>query len=96
MTSELQYIPYRVPYYENGQHQVSLFQKLSPSGPVISSLEVKAKAGQLPCKQQETFTITYTVVGEEAGAVDLMYLVRGSFTPAIRWWLRDVRASSAP
>uniref|UniRef100_H3DA36 Alpha-2-macroglobulin n=1 Tax=Tetraodon nigroviridis TaxID=99883 RepID=H3DA36_TETNG len=75
VTPELQYIPYRVPYYENGQHQVSLFQKLSPSGPVISSLEVKAKAGQLPCKQQETFTITYTVVGEEAGAVDLMYLV---------------------
>lgn len=78
MTPELQYIPYKTPYYESGAHMVALFQEPSLNSKIISSLEVKAKAGQLSCDKEEVFTIKYAVVGEKAGAVDLMYLVRGS------------------
>lgn len=89
MTPELQYPPYRAPYYENGEHLVGLFQEASPDAKISSSLEVKAKEGQLSCGKEEEITITYTVVGEDKGVVDLMYLVRGPAGPALT---RDLSA----
>lgn len=77
MTPELQYFPYRTPYYENGEHLVALFQEPSLNTKIISSLEVKAKTTPLSCGKEENFTIAYALVGEEAGDVDLMYLVSG-------------------
>lgn len=105
MTPELQYFPYRTPYYENGEHLVALFQEPSLNTKIISSLEVKAKTTPLSCGKEDNFTIAYTLVGEEAGVVDLMYLVSGpaglgtmaqniSFLYILRW-LWDVHASLA-
>lgn len=76
MTPRLQYIPYRIPYYENAEHLVAMFQKPSESAKTISSLEVKAKTTLVSCCKVEDFTIAYTVVNE-VGDVDLMYLVSG-------------------
>lgn len=106
MTPELQYVPYRTPYYENGEHLVALFQEPSLNTKIISSLEVKAKTTPLSCGKEENFTIVYALVGEEAGVVDLMYLVSGScrighngpkhqFSLHILRWLWDVHASLA-
>lgn len=75
MTEELRYNPYRTPYFENGEHVVELFKEPSLNTKIISSLEVKAKGTPISCGKEEDLTITYTLVGEEAGVVDLMYLV---------------------
>lgn len=76
-TPELQFQPYREPYYETGEHLVALFQKPSLNTKILSLLEVKAKTTQLPCGKEQDITIKYSIVGEKAGTVDLMYLVSG-------------------
>lgn len=75
MTPQMRSDLYRIPYYENGEHAVEEFKEPSLNTKLISSLEVKAKTTPLSCGKEEDLTITYTVVGEEAGVVDLMYLV---------------------
>lgn len=60
---------------------MALFQEPSLNTKVVSSLEVKSKKTPLSCGTEEDFTITYNVVGEEAGVGDLMYLVSGPAGP---------------
>ncbi|XP_063762429.1 alpha-2-macroglobulin-like [Eleginops maclovinus] len=65
----------RTPYYEVGDHTVSLAQVSSPDTITVSSLEVKKKDKPLPCDKEEEIFIQYTVVGEDQGSVDIMCLV---------------------
>ncbi|KAM8769558.1 alpha-2-macroglobulin-like [Acanthopagrus schlegelii] len=71
----LGYDPYRVAHYETGDHMVSLIQPTTPDTKTTSSLEVKKKDAPLPCDREEDITIKYTVAGEAARSVDVMYLV---------------------
>ncbi|XP_034403946.1 alpha-2-macroglobulin-like [Cyclopterus lumpus] len=69
------YAGYRTPYFEAGEHSVSLLRPSTPHTKTVSFLEVKKKNNPLPCDKEEVFTIQYTVVGEAQGSVDVMYLV---------------------
>lgn len=77
MTPELQYNPYRAPYYQGAEHLVSVFQDPSQDTEIFSSLEVKAKKDDLACGKEESFTVAYTIVGEQEGEADLINLVGG-------------------
>uniref|UniRef100_A0A8C2YY95 Alpha-2-macroglobulin-like n=1 Tax=Cyclopterus lumpus TaxID=8103 RepID=A0A8C2YY95_CYCLU len=72
---EYGYAGYRTPYFEAGEHSVSLLRPSTPHTKTVSFLEVKKKNNPLPCDKEEVFTIQYTVVGEAQGSVDVMYLV---------------------
>ncbi|XP_026169896.1 alpha-2-macroglobulin-like [Mastacembelus armatus] len=74
-TSTLGYPGYRVPYYETGEHRLSMVQQLSPAGKSVSSLQVKSKDKPLSCGKEEEIFIQYTIVGEAQGSVDVMFLV---------------------
>ncbi|XP_029301679.1 alpha-2-macroglobulin-like [Cottoperca gobio] len=69
------YPPYREPFYEAGEHRVSVAQLSSPDTKTVSFLEVKKKDKALPCGKEEDISIKYTVVGEAQGTVVVMYLV---------------------
>ncbi|XP_045929768.1 alpha-2-macroglobulin-like [Micropterus dolomieu] len=71
----LDYVGYRIPYYEVGGHVLSVAKLLSPDTKTFSSLEVKKKDQLLLCDREEDISIKYTVVGETQGPVDVMYLV---------------------
>ncbi|XP_038548731.1 alpha-2-macroglobulin-like isoform X3 [Micropterus salmoides] len=71
----LDYVGYRIPYYEVGGHVLSVAKLLSPDTKTFSSLEVKKKDQLLLCDREEDISIKYTVVGETQGSVDVMYLV---------------------
>ncbi|XP_026166070.1 LOW QUALITY PROTEIN: alpha-2-macroglobulin-like [Mastacembelus armatus] len=73
--STLGYPGYRVPYYETGEHRLSMVQQLSPAGKSVSSLQVKNKDKPLSCGKEEEIFIQYTIVGEAQGSVDVMFLV---------------------
>ncbi|XP_068557776.1 alpha-2-macroglobulin-like isoform X1 [Cebidichthys violaceus] len=68
------YPGYRTPYYEAGDHTVSLVRPSTPHTQTVSSLKVKQNNNPLPCDTEEEFTIQYVVVGEAQGSVDVMYL----------------------
>ncbi|XP_075938108.1 alpha-2-macroglobulin-like [Anarhichas minor] len=68
------YPGYRTPYYEAGDHTVSLVRPSTPHTQTVSSLKLKQNNNPLPCDTEEEFTIQYTVVGEAQGSVDVMYL----------------------
>uniref|UniRef100_UPI0037E96FAE alpha-2-macroglobulin-like n=1 Tax=Semicossyphus pulcher TaxID=241346 RepID=UPI0037E96FAE len=65
----------RTPYHQTGEHTVSLAQATSQDTKTVSSLEVQQKGKPLRCDTEENISIRYTVVGEDQGAADLMYLV---------------------
>ncbi|XP_053177575.1 alpha-2-macroglobulin-like [Scomber japonicus] len=69
------YRQYRTPYYEAGEHTLSLMEEASPDTKSVSFLEVKKKDGPLPCESEEDISIKYTVAGEAQGSADLMYLI---------------------
>ncbi|XP_038548727.1 alpha-2-macroglobulin-like [Micropterus salmoides] len=71
----LDYVGYRMPYYEVGDQVLSAAEPSSPDSKTISSLEVKKKDQLLLCDREEDISIKYTVVGENRGPVDVMYLV---------------------
>ena len=62
---------HRTPYYEEGEHKLSLVQEATVDTKTVSSLEVK-KTNPLVCNGENQITIHYTVVGETAGPIDLM------------------------
>ena len=74
-TPELQYRMYRVRHYEEGEHQLSLVQEATVDTKTVSYLEVKKTENPLLCNGENQINVHYTVVGETAGPVDLMYLV---------------------
>ncbi|XP_074525481.1 alpha-1-macroglobulin-like [Halichoeres trimaculatus] len=63
------------PFYETGEHKVSLAKPFTPDTKTISSLEVQQKNEQLACDTEEDIHIKYFVVGEAQGTADVMYLV---------------------
>ncbi|XP_042342008.1 LOW QUALITY PROTEIN: alpha-2-macroglobulin-like [Plectropomus leopardus] len=71
----LAYAGYRVPYYEDADHKVSMVQTSSPDTKTVSFLEVKTIDKTLPCDKEQDISIQYTVVGEAQGSMDLIYLV---------------------
>ncbi|XP_045929765.1 alpha-2-macroglobulin-like [Micropterus dolomieu] len=71
----LDYVGYRIPYYEVGEHVLSVPEPPSPDSKTVSILEVKKKDQLLLCDREEDISIKYTVVGEIRGPVDVMYLV---------------------
>nr|XP_033487967.1 alpha-2-macroglobulin-like [Epinephelus lanceolatus] len=79
-TPTLSYAGYRTPYYESGEHTVSMTQLPSDDTKTVSYLEVKKRDKALPCDEEQDISIHYTIVGEAQGSVDVMYLVlsRGS------------------
>ncbi|XP_038548739.1 alpha-2-macroglobulin-like [Micropterus salmoides] len=73
---KLDYVGYRMPYYEAGDQVLSAAEPSSPDTKTVSTLEVKKKKDQLLlCDREEDISIKYTVVGENRGPVDVMYLV---------------------
>ncbi|XP_078140102.1 alpha-2-macroglobulin-like [Centroberyx gerrardi] len=74
-TPELEYHGYRTPYYENGEHTLSLIQPSTPDTKSVSSLEVKAQEKPFPCGGEQNISIQYTIVGETQGSVNVMYLI---------------------
>ncbi|XP_045929801.1 alpha-2-macroglobulin-like [Micropterus dolomieu] len=71
----LDYVGYRMPYYEVGDQVLSAAEPSSPDTKTASTLEVKKKDQLLLCDREEHISIKYTVVGETRGSVDVMYLV---------------------
>ena len=82
----LEYHIYRTPYYVEGEHQLSLVQEATVDTKTVSSLEVKKTEDPLVCNGENHITIHYTVVGETAGPLDLMYLVRHAHTVIYYWF----------
>uniref|UniRef100_UPI003AAE80E9 alpha-2-macroglobulin-like n=1 Tax=Centroberyx gerrardi TaxID=166262 RepID=UPI003AAE80E9 len=74
-TPKQEYHSYRTPYYENGEHTLSLVQPSTPDTKSVSSLEVKTQEKPLPCGEEQNISIQYTIVGETQGSVNVMYLI---------------------
>uniref|UniRef100_A0A3Q3LIU7 Alpha-2-macroglobulin-like 1 n=1 Tax=Mastacembelus armatus TaxID=205130 RepID=A0A3Q3LIU7_9TELE len=90
--STLGYPGYRVPYYETGEHRLSMVQQLSPAGKSVSSLQVKSKDKPLSCGKEEEIFIQYTIVGEAQGSVDVMFLV----SVLITFYINSVPKGTVP
>ncbi|XP_038548725.1 alpha-2-macroglobulin-like isoform X2 [Micropterus salmoides] len=72
---KLDYVGFRMPYYEVGDQVLSAAEPPSPVTKTVSTLEVKKKDQPIICDREEDISIKYTVVGETQGSVDVMYLV---------------------
>lgn len=74
-TPQVEYPGYRVPYFNRGQHLLSLIQPadIKPS----SSLAIQKVEKPLACGQAVSITIRYAIVGETVpkGSVAVLYLV---------------------
>ncbi|XP_062328744.1 alpha-2-macroglobulin-like isoform X2 [Osmerus eperlanus] len=68
---------YRSPYFENGEHTLSVIRPIPAESKTISFLDIQKKDDPLPCGEEEQIKVQYTVVGETVagGSLDLMYLV---------------------
>eukprot|EP00063_Salmo_salar_P094438 XP_014069273.1 PREDICTED: alpha-2-macroglobulin-like isoform X2 [Salmo salar] len=67
---------YRVPYFNRGQHILSLIQPTSPHSKTSSSLAIQKMEKPLACGEEVSITIQYAIVGETVpkGSVDVVYL----------------------
>uniref|UniRef100_A0A4W5KCI5 Alpha-2-macroglobulin-like n=1 Tax=Hucho hucho TaxID=62062 RepID=A0A4W5KCI5_9TELE len=76
-TPQVEYPGYRVPYFNRGQHVLSLIQPAAPDSKPSSSLAIQKVAKPLACGQAVSITIRYAIVGETVpkGSVDVFYLV---------------------
>uniref|UniRef100_A0A672JGD0 Alpha-1-macroglobulin-like n=1 Tax=Salarias fasciatus TaxID=181472 RepID=A0A672JGD0_SALFA len=77
-TPTLEYIGYRVPFYDTKFHSLKMFQPVSEDTKTVSSLKVQKREDTLSCGKEEEIQIAYTVVGEPRGSVDFLYLVNFS------------------
>uniref|UniRef100_A0A4W5KC92 Alpha-2-macroglobulin-like n=1 Tax=Hucho hucho TaxID=62062 RepID=A0A4W5KC92_9TELE len=75
-TPQVEYPGYRVPYFNRGQHVLSLIQPAAPDSKPSSSLAIQKVAKPLACGQAVSITIRYAIVGETVpkGSVDVFYL----------------------
>ncbi|CAG6007637.1 unnamed protein product [Menidia menidia] len=64
-----------VPFYQTKFHRLSVLQPPSPDTKTVSSLKVKTKDEALLCDKEEDISIQYTIVKENEGSVNVMYLV---------------------
>ncbi|XP_029965233.1 alpha-1-macroglobulin-like [Salarias fasciatus] len=74
-TPTLEYIGYRVPFYDTKFHSLKMFQPVSEDTKTVSSLKVQKREDTLSCGKEEEIQIAYTVVGEPRGSVDFLYLI---------------------
>lgn len=76
-TPQVEYPGYRVPYFNRGQHVLSLIQPAAPDSKPSSSLAIQKMEKPLACGQAVSITIRYAIVGETVpkGSVDVLYLV---------------------
>ncbi|XP_045075715.1 LOW QUALITY PROTEIN: alpha-2-macroglobulin-like [Coregonus clupeaformis] len=67
---------YRVPYFNRGQHILSLIQPTAPYSKTSSSLAIQKMEKPLACGEEVSITIQYAIVGETVpkGSVDVIYL----------------------
>uniref|UniRef100_A0A4W5JKP9 Alpha-2-macroglobulin-like n=1 Tax=Hucho hucho TaxID=62062 RepID=A0A4W5JKP9_9TELE len=72
----MEYPGYRVPYFNRGQHVLSLIQPAAPDSKPSSSLAIQKVEKPLACGQAVSITIRYAIVGETVpkGSVDVLYL----------------------
>ncbi|CAB1347494.1 unnamed protein product, partial [Coregonus sp. 'balchen'] len=75
-TLELGYAVYSVPYFQRGEHRLSLIQPTSPHSKTSSSLAIQKMEKPLACGEEGSITVQCTIVGETAprGSVDVIYL----------------------
>ncbi|CAN9511029.1 unnamed protein product [Ophioblennius macclurei] len=71
----LDYIGYRVPYYDAKVQTLKMFQEAGEDTKIVSSLKVQEREEILSCDKEEEIQIAYNVVGEPQGDVDFLYLV---------------------
>uniref|UniRef100_A0A8L0DUP3 Alpha-2-macroglobulin-like n=1 Tax=Oncorhynchus mykiss TaxID=8022 RepID=A0A8L0DUP3_ONCMY len=73
---QVEYPGYRVPYFNRGQHLLSLIQPAAPDIKPSSSLAIQKVEKPLACGQAVSITIRYAVVGETVpkGSVAVLYL----------------------
>uniref|UniRef100_A0AAZ3NU98 Alpha-2-macroglobulin-like n=1 Tax=Oncorhynchus tshawytscha TaxID=74940 RepID=A0AAZ3NU98_ONCTS len=76
-TPQVEYPGYRVPYFNRGQHLLSLIQPAAPDIKPSSSLAIQKVEKPLACGQAVSITIRYAIVGETVpkGSVAVLYLV---------------------
>uniref|UniRef100_A0A8C7UV94 Alpha-2-macroglobulin-like n=1 Tax=Oncorhynchus mykiss TaxID=8022 RepID=A0A8C7UV94_ONCMY len=76
-TPQVEYPGYRVPYFNRGQHLLSLIQPAAPDIKPSSSLAIQKVETPLACGQAVSLTIRYAIVGETVpkGSVAVLYLV---------------------
>uniref|UniRef100_A0A8C7NVX6 Alpha-2-macroglobulin-like n=1 Tax=Oncorhynchus mykiss TaxID=8022 RepID=A0A8C7NVX6_ONCMY len=63
-TPQVEYPGYRVPYFNRGQHLLSLIQPAAPDIKPSSSLAIQKVETPLACGQAVSLTIRYAIVGE--------------------------------
>uniref|UniRef100_A0A4W5JWG0 Alpha-2-macroglobulin bait region domain-containing protein n=1 Tax=Hucho hucho TaxID=62062 RepID=A0A4W5JWG0_9TELE len=75
-TPEVENTRYRVPYFNKGEHVLSLIQPTSPHSKTSSSLAIQKMEKPLACGEEVSITIQYAIVGETVpkGSVDVIYL----------------------
>uniref|UniRef100_A0A8C8CQB5 Alpha-2-macroglobulin-like n=1 Tax=Oncorhynchus tshawytscha TaxID=74940 RepID=A0A8C8CQB5_ONCTS len=75
-TPQVEYPGYRVPYFNRGQHLLSLIQPAAPDIKPSSSLAIQKVEKPLACGQAVSITIRYAIVGETVpkGSVAVLYL----------------------
>ncbi|XP_045580457.1 alpha-2-macroglobulin isoform X1 [Salmo salar] len=75
-TPEAENTGYMVPYFNRGQHTLSLIQPISPHSKTSSSLAIQKMEKPLACGEEVSITIQYAIVGETVpkGSVDVVYL----------------------
>ena len=76
-TPQVEYPGYRVPYFNRGQHLLSLIQPAAPDIKPSSSLAIQKVEKPLACGKAVSITIRYAIVGETVpkGSVAVLYLV---------------------
>uniref|UniRef100_A0A673XZA9 Alpha-2-macroglobulin-like n=1 Tax=Salmo trutta TaxID=8032 RepID=A0A673XZA9_SALTR len=76
-TPEAENTGYMVPYFNRGQHTLSLIQPTSPHSKTSSSLAIQKMEKPLACGEEVSIAIQYAIVGETVpkGSVDVVYLV---------------------
>uniref|UniRef100_A0A4W5JDS9 Alpha-2-macroglobulin-like n=1 Tax=Hucho hucho TaxID=62062 RepID=A0A4W5JDS9_9TELE len=75
-TPEVENTRYRVPYFNKGEHVLSLIQPTSSHSKTSSSLAIQKMEKPLACGEEVSITIQYAIVGETVpkGSVDVIYL----------------------
>uniref|UniRef100_A0A3P9A7R6 Alpha-2-macroglobulin bait region domain-containing protein n=1 Tax=Esox lucius TaxID=8010 RepID=A0A3P9A7R6_ESOLU len=79
-TPELYLSGYRTPYFDTGEHILSVIRPAAPDSKTSSYLDIQKTDQTLACGQEVSIPVHYVIVGETASssAVDVIYLVSRS------------------
>ncbi|XP_034146467.1 alpha-2-macroglobulin-like [Esox lucius] len=75
-TPELYLSGYRTPYFDTGEHILSVIRPAAPDSKTSSYLDIQKTDQTLACGQEVSIPVHYVIVGETASssAVDVIYL----------------------